>query len=294
MARIRSIHPGLFTDEAFMTASAHARLLIIGIWCEAWDDGVFEWKPLTLKARLFPADMVSVADLLSELAALEFVQQFEADGKKFGIIRNFQKYQRPKKPNSSGKLPPNLSEYAGSSHRGSEPVPNQSDTGGGKSPQMEDVGCREGEEGNEDTASAASSQPRAPDLDLADAERRCGEACGSDRLGSFAPIAELLHRQADLERDILPVMRSRPASGGKVSSWKFYVPIIAEAMLKRSPVPTSQGPPKVFIVKGSAEWLERVASGHKPGMTTQDPKTKAEGWYFPAPTTPESKDKAAA
>ncbi len=285
MARIRSIHPGLFTDEAFMTASAHARLLIIGIWTESWDDGVFEWKPLTLKARLFPVDAINVAELLAELVTLGFVQQFDA-GKPYGAIRNFQKYQRPKKPNSSGVLPECLHEYV-------HAVPNQPPPSGEKSPQMEDGGGREGEEGNEDTASAASSAPRAPDLDLIEAERRCSEAAGSDRLGSFAPIAEFLHRQADLEHDVLPVIRARPARGGKVSSWKFYAPIIAEAMLKRAPAPTSQGPPKVFVVKGTPEWLQRVAAGHKPGMTTQDPKSKAEGWYFPAPTTPESKDKAA-
>ena len=59
-----------------MTASAHARLLIIGLWCEAHDDGVFEWKPLTLKVRLTPADAVDVAALLDELLRLNFVRRF--------------------------------------------------------------------------------------------------------------------------------------------------------------------------------------------------------------------------
>jgi hypothetical protein len=149
----------------------------------------------------------------------------------------------------------------------------------------------------DDSAGAASSAPRAPvlDLDLIEAERRCAEAAGSERLGSFAPITELLHRGADLERDILPVIRARPASGGRVSSWKFYGPIVTEALQKRAPAPVSQGPPKIFVVKGTAEWRERVAAGHKPGMTTQDPRTKAEGWYFPAPEKQDKteKDKAA-
>jgi hypothetical protein len=137
MSRIRSIHPGLFTDEAFMTATAHARLLILGLWCEAHDDGVFEWKPLTLKARLFPVDAVDVPALLSELTALAFIQRFEVAGKPYGAIRNFRKFQRPKKPNSSGVLPPAMTAYVGIS---SEPVPNQFPTSGEKSPQMEDGG----------------------------------------------------------------------------------------------------------------------------------------------------------
>lgn len=110
------------------------------------------------------------------------------------------------------------------------------------------------EEQKEDTASAASSSASAPEIDLIEAERRCEQAASSDHLGSFAPIAELLHRQADLERDVLPVIRARPASGGRVSSWKFYVPIIAEAMAKRAPPQAAQGPPPVFVIEGSPEW----------------------------------------
>ena len=32
MARIRSVHPGLWTDEAFVSASPMARLFCIGLW----------------------------------------------------------------------------------------------------------------------------------------------------------------------------------------------------------------------------------------------------------------------
>jgi uncharacterized protein YdaU (DUF1376 family) len=110
---------------------------------------------------------------------------------------------------------------------------------------------RLGEE--EDTASAASSSASAPEIDLIEAERRCAQAAGVERLGSFAPIAELLHRQADLERDVLPVIRSRPAAGGSVSSWKYYAPIIAEQMAKRAPPQAAQGPPPVFVREGSPE-----------------------------------------
>lgn len=279
MARIRSIHPGLFTDEAFMTASPHARLLIIGIWTEAWDDGVFEWKPLTLKARLFPVDAVSIPDLLAELVGLDFVRQFEAGGKQYGAIRNFQKYQRPKKPNSSHVLPEPLTAYV---HQ----VPNQYGTGGENPPQMEDGGGREGEEGNEDTASAASSSASAPGIDLIEAERRCAQAAGVDRLGSFAPIAELLHRQADLEIDVLPVIRARPATGGKVSSWKFYAPIIGEALAKRGPVAAPQVPPPVFVIEGSPEF--RAWQEAEPGKHRALQMKAGLGFYVPTrfPTQP--------
>jgi len=141
MSRIRSIHPGLFTDEAFMQASPNARLLLIGIWTEAWDDGVFEKKPLTLKAKIFPADNVDVSELLTELEALGFFQTFTVSGKSYGAVRNFRKFQRPKKPNSSGLLTDELRNYVAITDDGSEPVGNQFGTSGEKSPQMEDGGC---------------------------------------------------------------------------------------------------------------------------------------------------------
>src|SRR5271170_1684860 len=101
MARIRSIHPGLLTDEAFMALTVERPLaiaLLIGLWMEADDAGTFEWKPLTIKARVLPATSDSVADLLAVLARLNFIKRYDFDGKSFGIVRNFAKYQRPKSP----------------------------------------------------------------------------------------------------------------------------------------------------------------------------------------------------
>lgn len=140
MARIRSIHPGIFTDEGFMSLSVEARVLLIGIWCEAFDDGVFAWKPLTLKARIFPADNVDIGNLLSELNDAQFLTQFDHDGKFYGAVRNFRLFQRPKKPNSSELLPDHLRTYVGLTVDGSPPVPNQLPTSSEKSPQMEDGG----------------------------------------------------------------------------------------------------------------------------------------------------------
>ena len=72
-----------------------------------------------------------------------------------GVIRNFQRYQRPKKPNSSGLLPSEWKDYVGAGDASSEPVPNQFSTGGEKPPQMEDGG------GSSDAdASAPPNDPR--------------------------------------------------------------------------------------------------------------------------------------
>lgn len=157
MARIRSIHPGLFTDEAFMSASPHARLLIIGLWCEAHDDGVFEWKPLTLKARVFPVDAVDMQVLLGELAGLGFIREFSSAGKAYGVIRNFRKYQRPQKPNSSGVLPVNLASFSGVPLDDTRLVQGEYDTDPVNHQQMEDGEEEEGEDDVTPTQEAKAS-----------------------------------------------------------------------------------------------------------------------------------------
>ena len=63
MARIRSLHPGFWTDEVTMTLSVECPLgipVLQGLWNEADDQGVFEWKPLVIKAKVLPAAMVNL------------------------------------------------------------------------------------------------------------------------------------------------------------------------------------------------------------------------------------------
>jgi len=91
-----------------MGLSFAARELIKGIWCEADDQGLFEWKPLTLKARIMPADNIDIGGLLAELVEGSFVRQFDVAGKSYGAIRNFRKWQRPKKPVVQHPLPEEL------------------------------------------------------------------------------------------------------------------------------------------------------------------------------------------
>lgn len=148
MSRIRSIHPGLWTDEAFVSLSAYARLLFMGIWNECDDKGTFPWSPLQMKMRVLPADNVDAAALMAELEGSDCIRQYEIDGKKFGAVRNFAKFQRPKKPND---IHPATAEILGFAGHGGEqegtaapPVPNQLPTGGGKAPQMEDGEKEEG------------------------------------------------------------------------------------------------------------------------------------------------------
>jgi hypothetical protein len=281
MARIRSIHPGLFTDEAFMSASAFARLLIIGIWCEAHDDGVFEWKPLTLKARIFPVDAVEVPALLDELVSLGFVKQFTSSGKSYGAIRNFRKFQRPKSPNASGVLPDDFRNYVGLDQGNSEPVPNHFPNASEKSPQMEDGGGRmkvkgkdEGEEKGGERASARGRPPRKFPLELdwqpsAETIERCN-ALGltEQEVTAQAVVFGTWHRSRGEER----------------ADWQeaFVLWCQREAgKLGRKPGKPPEPRETVYIRQLDEEW-PIYAEAWKSRKGRSPPTDRDGGWHFPA------------
>lgn len=148
MARIRSVHPSLWTDENFVSMTMAARLFLIGLWNEADDYGLFEWKPVTLKMRLSPADNVDPEELLEEIFSKGFITHYDYKNKRLGVIANFRKYQRPQKP--SAPLVPITLHIAELINLGDSKVPTEHlsedyDSPTGICPQMED-GVGVGEE----------------------------------------------------------------------------------------------------------------------------------------------------
>lgn len=159
MARIRSVHPGFFKDEDLLSVSMAARLLFLGLGTEADDKGVFEWKLITLKINIFPLDNIDMAALLEELVFAHAICRFEVGGKKYGAIRNFQRHQRPKKPNDIHPITDEIRNYVGSQPSGSVPVPHQDGNDGEKSPQMEDGGGRGNGKGSRVSNETLSPSP---------------------------------------------------------------------------------------------------------------------------------------
>jgi hypothetical protein len=130
MARIRSIHPGLFSDPEFAALSADTQVFYLGLLTEADDNGIFEWKPATLRIRLRPCKDGPVEGLLSELEQHEKVRAYEVDGRKYGAIRNFRKFQRPKSPKSWHPMPDDFRNWVGLSGSTSENHPQMEEEGG--------------------------------------------------------------------------------------------------------------------------------------------------------------------
>jgi hypothetical protein len=173
MARIRSIHPSLFTDEAWVSCSPLARVLYIGLLTEADDQGLFEWKPLQIKMRLLPIDNADVPELLAELAGADLIAPLESGGKKLGAVRKFRRFQRPKKPTKQFVLPPEWETYVGLSEGGSEP--------------RDDEGASRGEPEGEEEAEVRNQFPTSAEGPEQKEDGGGRRSSVSDETGAAAP-----------------------------------------------------------------------------------------------------------
>ena len=105
MARIRTIKPEFWTDETLTECSLSARLLFIGSWNFADDNGNLEHSAKQLKMKVFPADDVKVTPLLNELIAHGLLIEYSVSDKKYLHIKGFLKHQVINRPSKSN-IPP--------------------------------------------------------------------------------------------------------------------------------------------------------------------------------------------
>jgi hypothetical protein len=105
MARIRTIKPDFWTDEKIGMMKRDERLLFIGLWNLADDQGVLKSNAAYIRGQLFSYDEeLSTATVNAWLKALEeasMIVQFTHNGESYFIVRNFNEHQlinRPSKP----------------------------------------------------------------------------------------------------------------------------------------------------------------------------------------------------
>lgn len=236
MARIRSVHPSQWTDEEFVACSFPARLLAIALRNEADDNGVFEWKPVGLKMKLMPADNVDVGALLEELVQSRQVLRFEAGGKAYGAVRNFCRFQRPKKPKAVHPITDDVRKWVGldGSSTGdgsepdevdedvsSEPVRNSFGTGSEISPQMEDGGGNKEEEQPPIAPQGAASAAPSPSRDeIGEEFEDLWRAYGGNSARGKAtnPKAPALDRYRRIRKSGVPAERILAGAKGYVAA----------------------------------------------------------------------------
>lgn len=116
MARIRTIKPDFWTDEALSECSVSARLLFIGTWNFADDNGNLERSPKKLKMQIFPADNIDCEPLVNELIAQGVLTEYSVNGKNYLHIKGFDKHQVINRKSKFGYHPTPLTADAVNTH----------------------------------------------------------------------------------------------------------------------------------------------------------------------------------
>lgn len=108
MARIRTIKPEFWSSEQIVSCCIRARLLFIGMWSFADDNGVLPKSHPRLKMQIFPGDECSIADLCKltfELESAGLILDYCVGKEKFWLIIGFKKHQKIEKPTYRFPLP---------------------------------------------------------------------------------------------------------------------------------------------------------------------------------------------
>lgn len=114
MARIRTIKPDFWTDEKVVEISAFARLLFIGLWNFADDEGRLVYSEKKIKMQIFPSDNLNMSELFGEIRREKMIDVYEVDNISYIQIVNFSEHQKvdkrspskyPQNPNSPAKSP---------------------------------------------------------------------------------------------------------------------------------------------------------------------------------------------
>lgn len=115
MARIRTLKPEFWTSEQITDCSPIARLLFVGIWSFADDNGIHPASVKRLKMEVFPSDdftQANIAEMIQELIEVGLLKAYEVDGENFWKVTGWhhQKIDQPtyRHPLPDGSLPRNV------------------------------------------------------------------------------------------------------------------------------------------------------------------------------------------
>lgn len=105
MARNRMIKVEFWSDEKIGNLSFEARLLFIGMWTFADDEGKINGNPSYLKSNIFPYDGLDINLFLKELEDNLLICGYLVRKNSYYFIHNFLKHQKIDKPNKNNLNP---------------------------------------------------------------------------------------------------------------------------------------------------------------------------------------------
>ena len=105
MARQRMINPNIWQSEDFSKLSTLAKLVFIGMFSLADDEGKGRAKPVYLKSVIFPYDdgmrLTDIEKALSEIGSNMSVTFYASNGNQYYRMDNWKKWQKVEKPSES-------------------------------------------------------------------------------------------------------------------------------------------------------------------------------------------------
>jgi hypothetical protein len=98
MARIRNIKPEFYSHEELQDMEIehpelHPMLVFSALWTQCEWSGVFHWSIRKLKLAILPFLEYDLEKTLEYLEAHGFIKKFSKEGKDYGYVYNFTKYQ---------------------------------------------------------------------------------------------------------------------------------------------------------------------------------------------------------
>lgn len=112
MARIRTIKPSFWADEAVADLSRDARLLLIGLISSADDEGRFLASISAITGYVFPHDDIAPTKLrrwLDEIESAGIVRFYSVSRREYGAFPHWKKHQVINRPQQSNlPEPPQL------------------------------------------------------------------------------------------------------------------------------------------------------------------------------------------
>jgi hypothetical protein len=104
MARRRMIDPNFWQSEDVSKLTIRQRLLFIGIFSNADDEGKLRGNPAFVRSAVFPYEDFTLRDIeddLNKVESIGSIHQYEVEGSKYIRLINWKKFQRVDKPQGS-------------------------------------------------------------------------------------------------------------------------------------------------------------------------------------------------
>jgi hypothetical protein len=104
MARRRMIDPNFWTSEDISKLNIQQRLLVIGLFSNADDEGKGKANPAAIRSAVFTYDDISLQEITWDIEVIQTVINiifYEIDGSKYYKFINWTKWQRVDKPQKS-------------------------------------------------------------------------------------------------------------------------------------------------------------------------------------------------